>query len=114
MKEICINIWDDYLDGQGTFAYVESETNDDEIEKHALSALMAYLPVEILDKSNLNFNSHSVPGIYCYSRWEITFNITHEELDKILDKILLVENTLSKIGFKHNEQEYYLTVYSES
>ena len=126
MKNICINIWDDYTDdgylspgeSQNTYAYIESDLDDSSSKalleqfKNLLITLKSFDPSITLD---LNFydSSKFYPSligteheIFLFKRWQLEiFNISHSKREAIIQELMT-------INFIFNDMK--VIVYSES
>lgn len=126
MKQININIWDDYHDDgyvpegekQETYAYVECDLNHDdckkvlelikkEIEQVAQPSLNLELSVEFYDSSKVYPNLVGTEHEYClYKRWQLEIkNLTHEAREELVEQFK--QKKLSYSGIP-------IVVYSES
>lgn len=126
MKNISINIWDDYTDdgylspgeSQNTYAYIESDLDDSSSKelleqfKNLLITLKSFDPSITLD---LNFydSSKVYPSligteheIFLFKKWQLEiFNISHSKREAIIQELMT-------INFIFNDMK--VIIYSES
>lgn len=126
MKQININIWDDYYDDgyvpdgekQETYAYVECDLSHEdskmvleliktEIEQLALPGWNLELSVEFYDSAKVYPNLVGTEHAYClYKRWQLEIkNLTHENREYLVEE-------LGKKKLSYSDMP--IVVYSES
>jgi hypothetical protein len=107
MKAININIWDDYNDGEETYAYVEENNMKLSFQKKILEFMFNKLNSGKLQMALELFDSKveypNAPIEYSFVRWQITFyNLRHSEIENIINSNLCYLDAID------------LNIYSES
>jgi len=117
LESISVNIWDDYLDGSDTYAYVESSVIPVDYEKEVLGFLMTelarYLDHDVTMELVYYKSADKYPSLIgseheysLYQRWQLNFkNLSHERLESLVE-------ILEDASIKHDDIK--VDIYSES
>lgn len=99
MNKITINIWDDFDEKEGTYAYVEEDNFDEinqEYQKEVLEWFLEYINQHLdIEKENVKMSIEYYESkkfypdaLYEINQWQIKFqNLSPDDLEEWVDKL---------------------------
>ena len=101
-KEFCLNVWDDFVEEEGTYAYIEMSEVPDSVTFDVLNHVLSFVRSnEKIASTGARIgmryydSSAEHPGLIgseyefsSFKRWELTFvNVTYQSLECIVEEL---------------------------